>query len=123
MKVIDEPLFKSYVFVKVDEDGRTGVRMTDGVVNFVYWNGKPAIIREKEIEAIKKFLDEYSDVTVIKTDIRPNEKVMITAGAFMEKQGKVLEVKNKVVKVLIESLGFILIADIDKSKLALINPQ
>jgi transcription antitermination factor NusG len=123
MKVVDEPLFKSYVFVKVDEEGRTGVRMTDGVVNFVYWNGKPAIIREKEIEAIKKFLDEHSDVRVIKTELKSNEKVLITSGVFMDKQGKVLEVKNKVVKVLIESLGYVLVADIDKSKLALTNSQ
>ena len=123
MKVVDEPLFKSYVFVKVDETGRNSVRMTNGVVNFVYWNGKPAIIKEKEIEAIKKFLDEHTDVRVISTDIKTNEKVIITSGAFMEKQGKVLEVRNKVVKVLIESLGYLLIADIDKSKLALINPH
>jgi transcription antitermination factor NusG len=123
MKVVDEPLFKSYVFVKVDEDGRTAVRMTDGVVNFVYWNGKPANIKEKEIEAIRKFLDEYSDITVLKTELKPNEKVVVTAGALMDKRGKVIEVKNKVVKVLIESLGYILVADIDKSKLALSNPQ
>jgi transcription antitermination factor NusG len=121
MKVVEEPLFKSYVFVKVDEDSRTAVRMTDGVVNFVYWNGKPAIIKEKEIELIRKFLDEHTDVSVIPTDIKPNEKVQVTAGAFIDKQGKVLEVKNKVVKVLIESLGYLLIADIDKNKIALIN--
>jgi transcription antitermination factor NusG len=123
MKVVEEPLFKSYVFVKVDEENRTAVRMTDGVVNFLYWNGKPAIIKEKEIDAIRKFLDEHCDVTVIKADLKPNEKVVITAGAFMDKQAKVLEVKNKVVKVLIESLGYILVAEIDKSKLALINTQ
>jgi transcription antitermination factor NusG len=123
MKVVEEPLFKSYVFVKVDEENRTAVRMTDGVVNFLYWNGKPAIIKEKEIDAIRKFLDEHYDVTVIKADLKPNEKVVITAGAFMDKQAKVLEVKNKVVKVLIESLGYILVAEIDKSKLALINTQ
>jgi transcription antitermination factor NusG len=123
MKVVDEPLFKSYVFVKVGEEGRTNVRMTDGVVNFVYWNGKPAVIKEKEIEAIKKFMDEHCDVRVIKTELKSNEKVLITSGAFMDQQGKILEIKNKVVKVLIESLGYVLVADIDKSKLALTNSQ
>ena len=42
IKTIEEPLFKSYVFVKIDEEARTNVRMTDGVINFVYWNGKPS---------------------------------------------------------------------------------
>jgi transcription antitermination factor NusG len=56
IKIIEEPLFKSYVFVKVAESDRTGIRMTDGVINFVYWNGKPAVIRDREIHAIKLFL-------------------------------------------------------------------
>ena len=53
MKVVEEPLFKSYVFVKVSDDDRTAVRMTNGAINFVYWDGKPAVIKEKEIIAIK----------------------------------------------------------------------
>ena len=44
IKIIEEPLFKSYVFVKVAESDRTEIRMTDGVINFVYWNGKPAVM-------------------------------------------------------------------------------
>jgi transcription antitermination factor NusG len=123
MKLVEEPLFKSYVFVKVEEDNKIDVRMTDGVVNFVYWNGKPAIIKEREIETIKKFLNEHFDVTAIKLELKPDQKVVVTAGAFMDKHAKILEVKNKVVKVLIESLGYILVAEIDKSKLALINPR
>jgi transcription antitermination factor NusG len=64
IKLIDEPLFKSYVFVKVNEDEKTAVRMTQGVVNFIYWLGKPAIIKEKEIVTIKKFLNDHHDVEV-----------------------------------------------------------
>src|SRR5688572_20945239 len=62
IKLVEEPLFKSYVFVRVCEEDRTTVRMTDGVINFVYWNGKPAIIKDKEIQAIKLFLDEHENV-------------------------------------------------------------
>jgi transcription antitermination factor NusG len=121
--VVEEPLFKSYVFVKVDEEGRTPVRMTDGVVNFVYWNGKPGCVKEKEIQVIKKFLGEYEEVSLIKLDLKPNERVMVTSGPLMDKEGKVLEVKNKVAKVVIESLGYVLVADIDKSKLISVPNQ
>ena len=31
-------------------------------MNFVYWQGKPAIIPAKEIETIRKFLNEYENV-------------------------------------------------------------
>ena len=117
IKTIEEPLFKSYVFVKVDEDERTNVRMTDGVVNFVYWNGKPALIREKEIQTIRKFLNEHENVSVVKMNFEPDERVRVTAGPMMDHEGKVLEIKNKMVKVCIDSLGYMLIAYIDKSKL------
>src|SRR5215470_16647273 len=50
LKIVEEPLFKSYVFVKIDDREKTVVRMTDGVINFVYWNKKPAIVKEKEIQ-------------------------------------------------------------------------
>jgi len=33
--------------VKVSDEEKTTVRMTAGVMNFVYWNKKPAIIKEK----------------------------------------------------------------------------
>jgi len=117
IKLVEEPLFKSYVFVKVDESGRTGVRMTDGVINFVYWDGKPAIVKEKEIEAIKLFLEEHENVSLVRLELKPNDRVRVAAGPLMDAEGKVLEVKNKVAKVAIDSLGFLLVADIDRSKL------
>ena len=117
IKLVEEPLFKSYVFVKIDESARTNVRMTNGVVNFVYWNGKPAIIKEKEIVTIKRFLDEHENVEVVKMELNAGDTVQVIAGPMMDKEGKVLEVKNKTVKVCIDSLGYMLIAYIDKSKL------
>jgi transcription antitermination factor NusG len=117
IKTIEEPLFKSYVFVKIKDDERTSVRMTNGVVNFVYWDGKPAIIKEKEIQTIKRFLDEYENVEAVKIDLAAGDRVQVIAGPMMDKEGKVIEVKNKMAKVCIDSLGYMLIAYIDKSKL------
>ncbi|MDB5197271.1 MAG: antitermination protein NusG [Flaviaesturariibacter sp.] len=117
VKLVEEPLFKSYVFVRMDEEGRTPVRMTDGVVNFVYWDGKPAVIRDKEIQAIRQFLNDHQNVELVKVELKPNENVVITGGPLMDQEGKVMEIKNKVVKVLIESLGYLLVATIDKTKL------
>jgi transcription antitermination factor NusG len=117
IKTIEEPLFKSYVFVKIKEEERTNVRMTSGVVNFVYWGGKPAIIKEKEIQTIKRFLDEYENVEVVKIELSAGDRVQVVAGPMMDKEGKVLEVKNRMAKVCIDSLGYMLIAYIDKSKL------
>ncbi|HKG67232.1 MAG TPA: UpxY family transcription antiterminator, partial [Segetibacter sp.] len=40
-KVIEEPLFTSYVFVRINETEKSVVLMTDGILNFVYYIGKP----------------------------------------------------------------------------------
>jgi transcription antitermination factor NusG len=116
-KIIEEPLFKSYVFVKVRNEDRAVVRMTTGVINFVYWNKKPAIVKEKEINAIKRFLNEYENVEVKPMDLKVNQRVKITAGPLMDQEGSILDLRHKTVKVAIDSLGYILVAYIERTKL------
>src|SRR5215204_5560394 len=118
VKVVEEPLFKSYVFVKVNDEDRSVVRMTPGVINFVYWQGKPALIKEKEISAIKRFLDEYENVEVNTIDVNVNERVIITTRIVMDQEGRLLEIKNKKAMVAIDSLGYVLVAAVEKTKLA-----
>ncbi len=118
VKLVEEPLFKSYVFVKIDDDDRSEVRMTPGVINFVYAEGKPAVIREKEINAIRHFLNEYEHVEVRpieKVDV--NQRVKVTSGPLMDQEGKVLSVQRKRARIAIDSLGYILVAHIDRTKL------
>jgi transcription antitermination factor NusG len=123
VKVVEEPLFKSYVFVKVSDDDRTTVRMTPGVINFVYWEGKPALIKEKEINAIKRFLNEYENIELKPLDFKVDQRVMITTGPLMDREGQVVSLHRKTVKVVIESLGYQLVAHIDRTKLTSARPE
>ncbi|MBK7561781.1 MAG: UpxY family transcription antiterminator [Chitinophagaceae bacterium] len=123
VKIVEEPLFKSYVFVKVDDNDRATVRMTNGAVNFVYWDGKPAVIKEKEITAIKRFLDEYENVEARPMELKVNQRVRVTNGTLMDQEGKVLDVRHKTARVAIDSLGYILIAYIDRTKLTSAQPK
>jgi transcription antitermination factor NusG len=123
LKTIEEPLFKSYVFVKVGDGEKTAVRMTTGVINFVYWDKKPAIVKEKEIQTIKRFLDEYENIEVYPRELKLNDRVRITSGSLMDHEGKVLDVRHKVVKIAIDSLGYVLVAYIERSKLTSVNSK
>ncbi|MEO7923950.1 MAG: UpxY family transcription antiterminator [Chitinophagaceae bacterium] len=123
VKIIEEPLFKSYVFVKVNDQDRSAVRMTNGAINFVYWDGKPAVIKEKEITAIRRFLDEYENVEARPMELKLNQRVRITNGTLMDQEGKVLDLRHKTAKVAIDSLGYILIAYIDRTKLTSAQPK
>ena len=114
-KMILEPLFKSYVFVCVSESEQIEVLQTNGVLSFVRWLGKPAVIRNEEIEIIKRFLNEHTNVQLEKAELNLNDKVRVLSGALMMQEGKVLEIKGKTVKVLLPSLGFSMVAEIDKT--------
>lgn len=121
IKTIEEPLFKSYVFVRIREKKMTEVRMTSGVVNFVYWAGKPAIIRDKEIETIRKFLNEYTEVEAQPVDVEVDAEVIIKRGLLMDRKGVVQKVMNKRVQVIIESIGYRLIAYVDRSNISVVK--
>jgi len=116
-KVVEEPLFKGYVFVRVDSSERTAVKMVDGIVNFVYWNGKPAVVRDEEIETIQRFLSEFQDIEVESLDLQVNTAVVIKKGILVNYKGVVVEVLGNRAKVLIESMGVRLSATIDRKNL------
>ena len=120
-KVVLEPLFKSYVFVKVKEDQKWELMKINGIVNYVYWLGKPAVIRDAEIDTIKKFLHEFSDVEVVNQSMEVNSKVRIKQGLLMNYQGILLEIKGSKAMVRIESMGLQLSAKFDKKNLEVIK--
>ena len=119
-KIILEPLFTSYVFVRIDETDMLSVRQADGVMNFVYWLKKPAVIREEEINVIKRFLSDYENVQIERAPVNVNDSIKIIEGPFMERQGNVVEIRKKTVKVSLPNLGYTIIAEVQKSNIEII---
>jgi transcription antitermination factor NusG len=119
-KIVHEPLFRGYVFVQPSDDQKLIVQQVSGVVNFVYWNGKPAVVRPDEIETIQRFLNEFEEVEVEPIDIGVNQRVVVRKGLLINHQGIVLELLGNKVKVLIESMGLKLSATVDKKNLEVI---
>lgn len=113
-KAIDEPLFTSYVFVRVSSSEHSRIKSIPGIVNFVHWLGRPAVIREEEIEAIRSFLDEYKSVNIEKTNVRVNDVVKITQGPLIHREGRIVQVNNNSVKIELPSIGYALIAQVNK---------
>ncbi len=110
-KTIEEPIFRSYVFVHLDETEKYEVLITPGVLNFVYYLGEPAVVREVEIELMKKFLlEKDAKFEVVSSEgFKQNSKVKVSHGVFIDKEGTVLRDGKKKVYVQIESLGQLLV--------------
>lgn len=112
-KIVHEPLFTSYVFVNVSDSEHLALKKTNGVVNMVYWLGKPAVIADHEIDTIKRFLSEYSNVKLEKTSVNINDMVRVLNGPLMEQEGYVFSVKSRTVKIVLPSMGYLMSAEVE----------
>ena len=117
-KTILEPLFKGYIFIKIDDAKKWDIKQIDGIINYVYWLGKPARVRQSEINNIRFFLKEFSSVEVINNDIVIKDAVIINEGVLMNYKGVVIEVFGNKARVQIDSLGIRLSALFEKSSLS-----
>jgi transcription antitermination factor NusG len=119
-KLVQEPLFTSYVFVHTTPQEHLTIKQTDGILNFVYWLGQPAVIRDEEIDAVKQFLDEYHNVQLEKIHVNMHDRVRISSGPLMAREGDVIEVRSKTVKVQLPTLGYALTAEVEKTNVEVI---
>lgn len=103
-KKVERPLIPSYVFLHVTEQEREMAFAVAGVVRFLFWQGKPAVVRSIEIESLKQQLEQpYASITI--TPIAKGEKFTFTAGVFKGQLASVAEVRETSIKVILESLG------------------
>ena len=119
-KVVLEPLFKGYVFVQVSEANKWELLTVNGIVNYVYWLGKPATIRETEIDTIRRFLHEFEDIEIVEAGLQVNTTVRIKQGVLMNYKGILLELNGNKAKVRIESMGLQLSAFFDRKNLEVV---
>ncbi len=123
MKLVEKPLFASYVFVKCDEYKLRELPLVYGVARIVYYLGRPALVRDDEIEAIKEFLQIAENKEIISN----GDEVEIICGPFEKRYGKVIEVGDKWAKLYLQELGAkicVSLLEINKLKRnSLINKQ
>lgn len=112
-KIIEEPLFRSYVFVRIDATQMTEILTTPGALQFVFYLKKPAIVKDYEIEEIKNFLliEQKNIETIDASTFITDSKVKIRKGVFMDAEGTVLRSGKKKVYVAIETLGTVMVVE------------
>ena len=92
-KKITEPLFKSYIFIYSDEVERNRALTKDAVIKTIYFNGKPAVIPDQEMESIKKMLESPEKIHVF-NGIAKGVIVKIESGPFGGIEGIVNSVSD-----------------------------
>lgn len=107
-KKVITPLFRPYLFVRLDAAERNKVFEAPGILNYMFWLGKPAVVREDEIETIKSWLsnDTYEEFEV--GAFKPGEEIEIKAGKMANKKAIIKEVGTKRLKLILPDLGWTL---------------
>ncbi|EOR93825.1 Transcriptional activator RfaH [Arcticibacter svalbardensis MN12-7] len=120
-KTVELPLFSSYVFVHVNLKEELVVRQTYGVLNFIYYMGKPAIIRDTELHKIKELLMAHPDAEVVSSHtVSVGDKVLLKQGVFSSHEGKVIKICGKTVLMLFDNLECAMVTRIAVSDLCLV---
>jgi transcriptional antiterminator RfaH len=103
-KKVESPLISSYVFVNLEEKDRNRVFEVHGIVRYLYWLGKPAIIQDHEIELLRDSLKGI--LTSVEVEgIQPGESLTITKGPFQGKEGVVSQVEKNKIRLVLKELG------------------
>ena len=113
-KVCKEGLFCCNVFVYISEAEMLLVKQISGVVNFMYWLSKPAIIQQEEIEAVKQLTSFYNNIKLEKTVVNIGDTVRIIDEPVISFKENSASIKFQTLKIVLPSLGYILIAERDK---------
>ncbi|WP_073581958.1 UpxY family transcription antiterminator [Vibrio quintilis] len=94
-KVIQEPLFKSYLFVRSEINTLHQIKTIAGFAYFLQFGGYPVTISENQIRQIQKVTDHYSDTTSIASKLIQGDSVTITKGPLKAMTGELIEFQGK----------------------------
>lgn len=117
-KKVEEVLFKSYVFARFDLKEKIEILQTPGAVALINWLGKPAVIRDEEMQAIQNFLNEHPESNVATLELKTGEKVRIAYGSLKDQEGVVRRQTKHKVTLEISPLGLALTATVPKSQIS-----
>jgi len=107
-KKVEVPLFNSYIFVQVDERDRNAIFEIPGAIRYLFWLGKPAVVKEKEIQAIQNWLSVPDTFEVMVDKWQKGDRIVLESGPFLAQSAIVQEVKQNHYILVLESLGCIL---------------
>ena len=106
-KKVQLPLISSYVFIKIAKSELNNVLPYHGVVRILKHLGKPAIIKDYEIENLKILLEDTENITFIKDlYLKKGDSIIVEKGVFKGLVAECIKFKGKHrIIVRIEALG------------------
>ena len=121
-RLVEAPLFPSYIFVHIDDKEYYFVREINGFVKFITFDNKLVTVPEWQIEAIRRYVKTGEEIIVDEENYTVGKLVRVTRGGMKGLHGRLVEVLGKQrVKVEIESIQQCLFLTIPLGSLEIIG--
>ena len=95
LKWVEEPLIRSYIFIRVNESEYYNAINTPGLVCYVTFEGKAASIPDRQIDMLKMLLNEGAEMEVSNERFAPGEKIIVISGPLVGMQGEMIQYRGK----------------------------
>ncbi len=116
-KWIDQPLFSSHIFIHIEPERRDAVYFTPGFVRFLFWNKRPAEVRETEIDTLKRWLNDFDHEAISIQPLAVGSQVSVKSGPLQGRDGIVLEQRGTKLELYLEDLQVKVSVDLSKTEL------
>ncbi len=117
-KLVEVPLFKSYLFVKSNYADLEKITQTQGVVTYITFNGKPAILQDHEIENIRNIVNNFSNIeTLPLSNLQIGDEAIIKSGLLVNQCGEVHQINGNSIVMVIKSMSCALTVKINSKEL------
>lgn len=94
-KKVEEPLFRSYLFVNIPLSDYYTVLNVNGVVKFITFEKKPVPVPNNQIIAIKEYLNDTELHSIDYEDFKEGELVRIKSGQMKDLIGRFIKINGK----------------------------
>lgn len=115
-KKIEVPLLPSMVLVNLDDVNRSKVFDVLGVKRYLFWLGKPAVVRQDEIKALKAIQNQnYKSLDIERITV--GSKINLKEYGFQQEKGTVKYISGNQCWVVLHSLGYVIKLKLAKAKM------
>lgn len=122
-KWVEMPLISGYVFVYICRKEYESVLRTYNVVCYVYFEGKAAIIRDEDINLLKRMLGQVEvELEITVEQLKTGQMVEIISGPLCGVVGELIDFKGKnKVALRIPPLGYTVLVEAPGKSLKPVN--
>lgn len=123
-KWVEEPLFRSYIFVHIPLSSYFEVLNTNGIVRYITFEGKAVPIPPQQIEAVRFFLSSDDPLPENIDQFSPGQSVEVIKGPLKGLFGELVHLAGKQkVKVEISAVGQSVFVTIPMSHLEIVRRE